>query len=252
MKIIKYKKIKNKYRVYFDDESSIDLYDNIILKYSLLLKKQVDENTLKEIEKDNKKEEIYNNCLKYISIKMRSKKEISAYLKRKDYSSEEIEEVIKRLEDNNLINEEDYIRAYIIDKYNLTSDGPYKIKRDLINIGMNSTLIDKYISTITKEEIYNKLDRLIDKKIISLKKYSGDILKIKLISYFINLGYDKNDIEYIIFNKNIDNNEQGIKEYEKLYNKYSKKYEGYELEGIIKQKLYQKGFDYDKIKRNIN
>ena len=32
MKIIKYKKIKNKYRVYLDNEE-VDLYENIILKY---------------------------------------------------------------------------------------------------------------------------------------------------------------------------------------------------------------------------
>ena len=42
-----------------------------------------------------------------------------------------------------------------------------------------------------------------------------------------------------------------LKEYNKLYTKYSKKYEGYELEKIIMNKLYAKGYDYNEIKKEI-
>ena len=37
-----------------------------------------------------------------------------------------------------------------------------------------------------------------------------------------------------------------IKEYEKLYRKYKVKYPEEQLDKIIKNKLYQKGFDYSK------
>ena len=36
------------------------------------------------------------------------------------------------------------------------------------------------------------------------------------------------------------------------YNKYSKKYNDYELENIIRTKLYQKGYDLNEIKKNID
>ena len=48
LKIIKYKKIRNKYRVYFDNDNTIDLYENIILKYNLLLKKEINDKVLKK------------------------------------------------------------------------------------------------------------------------------------------------------------------------------------------------------------
>ena len=35
------------------------------------------------------------------------------------------------------------------------------------------------------------------------------------------------------------------KEYDKLYKKYSKKYSDKELDYVIRQKLYQKGFKYE-------
>lgn len=251
MKIIKYKKIRNKYRVYLDNDETIDLYENIILKYELLIKKNVDSSLLNKIRKDNDKENAYEISLNYISIKMRTKKEINKYLTKKNYDKSLIEDTIKRLEKNNLLNDELYIKSYISDKVNLSNDGPYKIKRYLLDNDLNEDLVNKYIHEIDEESLKEKLDRLIDKKIKTIKNCSGNVLKFKVMNYFINLGYDKKLIEDILSNKEI-RNDGGEKEYQKLYNKYSKKYEGYELERIISQKLYQKGYDYNQIKKNIN
>lgn len=250
MKIIKYKKVKNKYRVYLDNEE-IDLYENIILKYNLLLKKEIDSNLLEIIKEDNKKEEAYESALNYINVKMRSKKEIEKYLKKREYDNNLIHDIISRLEELGLINDENYIKAYISDKINLTNDGPNKIKQNLINEKMNEDLVEKYINEIDKEELIIKLEKLIDKKIPTIKNCTGNVLKYKITNYFINLGYNKYMIEDILDKKNLTNN-NGEKEYIKLYNKYSKKYEGYELESIIRQKLYQKGFDLNEIKKNID
>ena len=250
MKIIKYKKIKNKYRVYFDNEE-VDLYEEIILKYNLLLKKEIDSKLLEEIKESNKNEEAYEKALNYINVKMRSRNELEKYLSKKEYDDLLIKNTIKRLENIGLINDELYIKSYISDKINLTNDGPNKIRYALINSGMNDNLVDKYIEKIDEQEVRDKLDRLIDKKISTIKNCSGNVLKYKLINYFNTLGYSKYMIEDILDSKDLKNN-NGEKEYIKLYNKYSKKYSGYELDSIIKQKLYQKGFDINEIKKNID
>ena len=93
----------------------------------------------------------------------------------------------------------------------------------------------------------DKLDRLVNKKIKTTKGCSGNVLKQKLINYFINEGYYLKDIERILENKDF-NTGNVKKEYDKLYNRYFKKYSGYELDMIIKQKLYQKGYNYDTMK----
>lgn len=252
MKILKYKKIKNKYKVYFDNDSSIDLYENTILNNNLLLKKDISESDLDKIKKDNEKEEIYERSLKYINIKMRSKEEIKKYLSKYKYNNSSIEYVIKKLENSKIINDELYIKAYIYDKINLSNDGPNKIKYYLLSEKMDENLINNYIDEIDEEVVKNKLNRLIDKKIKSIKNCSGNVLKQKITMYFINLGYSKEMIEEVLSNKDVDNNEEGVKLYNKLYNKYSKKYQGYELENFLRQKMYQKGFDLSEIKKNID
>ena len=252
MKVLKYKKVKNKYRVYFDNDIKIDLYDDIILKYELLLKKEIDSKTFDKLVLDNNKEDIYNKAVNYISIKIRSKEEIYNYLNKKGYEKEDIINTIDRLKKNNLINDDLYIKSYIHDKFYLSNDGLYKIKKYLLDLKLDEIIIDKYIDEIDREEVLDKLNKLINKKIKSSKNYSGNILKLRLINYFMELGYNRSDIEEILNNKDLVDIDSGIKEYNKLYNKYSKKYEGYELENLIRNKLYQKGYDLNEIKKNID
>ena len=252
MKVLKYKKIKNKYRVYFDNDLKIDLNDNIILKYELLLKKEIDQKTFDKMILDNNKEDIYNKAVNYISIKIRSKEEIYDYLNKKGYEKEDIVNTIDRLKKNSLLNDDLYIKSYIHDKFYLSSDGLNKIKKYLLDLKLDENIIDNYLDEIDREEIIDKLNKLVDKKIKSTKSYSGNILRLRLINYFYELGYDKNDIEEVLNNKNLVDIDSGIKEYNKLYNKYSKKYEGYELENLIRNKLYQKGYDLNEKKKNID
>ena len=246
MKVIKYKKCKNKYKVYFDDNSTLDLYENVILKHDLLLKKDIDDKKLELIKKDNETEEIYDVAIKYYSIKMRTKNELKVYLEKKNYSNNDINNTIDRLIKEGIINDDRYAKAYVNDRFSLSTSGPNKIRNELLKNGIDENIINEYIDNIDMEEIELKLDKLIDKKIKTTKNYSGNVLKYKLLNYFINEGYNKYDIERILDNKNLNSGDVK-KEYDKLYNKYSKKYSGYELENIIKQKLYQKGYNYDKM-----
>lgn len=249
MKIEKYERLKNgKYKVYLDNEDTITLYEDVILNNNLLISKHID--NLEDLLSENNEYEAYNKAVKYISIKMRSKKEIKAYLS-KCYEEDIINRIIDKLVKNGLINDSKYVYAYYLDKINLSNDGPNKIKDNLLKLGIREDVINENI-TVDKKVIYDKLNHLIDKKIKTSKGYSGNILKQRLISYFITQGYDIDMINEIINTKNLTNIEEGIKEYNKLLNKYKNKYDDYKLESYIRSKLYAKGFDLDEIKRNID
>ena len=71
MKIVKYKKLNgNKYQVILEDNSKINLYEDVILEEELLLKKEIDD--LESILNANLKYGIYEEALHYISFKLRS------------------------------------------------------------------------------------------------------------------------------------------------------------------------------------
>ena len=59
MKIIKYeKKGNNTYKIYLENNQSINVYEDVILKNNLLYKKEIDRSLLEKINIDNDKEDI--------------------------------------------------------------------------------------------------------------------------------------------------------------------------------------------------
>lgn len=248
MKIDKIKKTQSgKYKVSFDNGEKLNLNDDIILKNNLLFHKEIDEEEFNNLNNENEKYNRYLKVLKYIGYKMRSKKEIIEYMNKQEYSDKEKEEILSKLENNNLINDYIYVKAFISDKINLTNDGPYKIKRELINQDIDEDIINQELRLYDENIFYDKLNKLIEKKISSNHKYSEYQLKQKLFDYFNNLGYSRDMINDCLQNIQFKDNSILEKEYHLLYHKLSKKFEGDNLFFEIKNRLLRKGFNINEI-----
>ena len=249
LKILKYKKNgKDKYKLYLDNNEEIEVYEDVIIKNDLLLKKEININEMDEINKQNKVEYGYIISLKYISIKMRSEKEIRDYLIKKNMELGFIDIIVERLKKNNLINDEIFCRAFINDQVNITNNGINRIIKGLQKYGIKQDIIDNEISKIDSSIIKEKLSRLINKQ-LKVKKGSCNQIKQKLLLYFINLGYDKDMIISELSKFDIKTDLSVLKkDYQKLYATYSKKYNESELKYIIYNKLLIKGYSSEDIK----
>lgn len=247
MKIVRYKKMsKGRYKLTLDNTELI-LYEDVILKNNLLRTSNINLELLEKAMNENIYYEIYNMALTYIEIKMRTSKEIKDYLNKKNFNTKLIDEVLDRLNKEGYLNEEKYIDAFVNDKVNLTNWGPYKIKKSLLDLEVDETLVNNKLNTIN-ENIWNgKIEKIINKKLNSLKNKSNYMIKNKLKIDLYNLGYDNNLIEENLNNLNLNNNENIKKEYSKAYNKYSKKYMDQELYQKVKSYLYRKGYKIEEI-----
>jgi len=240
MKINKYIKIgKNKYKVYLENNEVLVLYEDIILKYELLLKHEI--NDIELIKKENEKYELYDKVLSFISKRIRCEKEIKDYLKKYTSDIEYIDNIINKLHDNKLIDNNLYIKSFIHDKINFTNDGPLKIKKYLIDLEFDNYLIEDLLTEFNHELQIEKINNYIEK---NLKNNSKSLyaFKGKMLINLINLGYYKEDIISCLDKISLNEDNLKEKEKEKLIKKYSKKYKDKELEMIIKRKLYEKGF----------
>ena len=201
IKIIKYKKENNgKYKLFLEDGSTIDTYEDVILKNNLLYKKDIDDSLYNIIMNDNVYEEAYSKSINYIGIRLRSINEMKVYLKSKKYSEEVINIIIERLIKNNLLNDAIFTQAFINDKLNFTTMGPYKIELELKKHNIDNNIVSKCISTIDEDIIYEKINKLITKFIKSNKKYKGFLLKNKIYTNLINLGYSSSMILEVLNN----------------------------------------------------
>ena len=240
MKINKFKKVgKSKYKIIFDN-TDITLYEDVILKYDLLIKSEVDIDLIDKIIKENEHYDAFYSALNYIEIKMRNKKEIISYLKKKEFNDEIINETINKLEKLNLLNSKSYIHAFVNDKINLSSDGPYKIKKSLLEFDFNEEDIDNYLNTIDENIWLEKLKKIANKKKSIMKSKSYYMFVSKMKNDLYNLGYDKYMIENVLSNIEYDSNALS-----KDLEKANKKFKGDKTKII--NSLLRKGYSYEEI-----
>lgn len=193
MKILKYEKKGNgNYLVYLEDGKSIKLNEEIILKYKLLYKKDIDTFLLNDILQDNNNYDIYNKCVKYIEVRMRSINEIKEYIKRNNASPDLIDETIDKLIKNKLLDDEKFTKAFVNDKLKFTTMGPYRIEMELKKHNIDNIIISKYINSIDEEILNEKINKQITKLIKS--NHGKTNLKNKIYNNLINLGYSSSKI----------------------------------------------------------
>lgn len=240
MKIIKYNKISGgKYEVTLENNLKLKLYEDVILEEELLLKGEIDD--IERINSINLKYETYNVALKYLSHHVVSSSSLFKYLRKKGFSKDDVLNTIDKLKAMHYIDDDVYVKSYINDRLHLSCDGPLKIIKKLKEDNLFNEEFDNYLNidrNIWKDRIKKYLERQLKVNNKSLIAY-----KRKMLLNLVNLGYEKDMIMECLNNISLPC-EADLKkrEEEKIRNRLSRKYTGYELERKIKEKLYQKGF----------
>ena len=246
-KILKFRKKKysNIYEITLSNNEKLDLYDDVILKYELLLKKEIDEKLLDEIIIYNNYLESYNKALKLIKTKLRTEKELRDKLF--DYSEEAILYTIDRLRKEGYLNKDLYIKAFINDAINLKMVGPVAIIHDLKLKGFLEEDIRVYLDTFPKSVWLTKIEKVMKKKVSGNHHQSITLLKDRVVEDLMHRGFYKNDILNVLdnFDFGVDDNTIYEREYNKLKTKLARKYSGKELEYRTKIGLIKKGFRKD-------
>ncbi len=249
MKILKYKKgKKNEYKVLTDTKEYI-IYDDIIIKYELLLKKEINDQEWDKLIKENNLLKAYYTGLDIISKRLKTEKELKTILNKKGYSSKEIEYSLNKLKEEGYLEPKTYIVAYIHDAITLNVIGENKIKDELEKRGFKEQEILEELNKIDHEIYLDKIKKYINKKLKGNTK-SANLFKQKIMIDLIHKGFRQEDIMGFLEKLDIEDN---LKEVEKiidrLYNKYINKYDLYTTKMKIKNYLYTKGYqniDMDK------
>ena len=246
MIITGYKKVKNnKYELTLNNHTSIILYEETIIKYNLLINKNISQTELDLIIKENNKLDAYYIAINYLNKKMRTEFEVKKYLQNKDYNKIIIDSTTAILKKQGYINDDKYIDCYINDQFSLTNNGPEKIKYNLLKLGIDESKIH------INKDFSLKIKKIIDKKVALNNKLSTKSLIINISHYLINLGYKIEMFQDYLENIKT-NDEKYIKiVYQKLYNKYKNRHDQNHLILLIKDQLYKKGYDLDLINKII-
>lgn len=240
------------YEVSFNDGTFLSLHEETVVRLQLLPGKVVDKELLANIETQKNIDQAYIRALRYISYKLRSSHEISQHLE-EDYEPDIIAETKERLISEGYINDESYAEALMQTMFKTTIKGPNELKRALIKHKIHSEIIEKYVSEFDKKIDDTRMNKLKDK---ALKRHKGSfkLFQQKFKATMIEKGYSSHHLALIDFEQKTDtfdeiNNLE--RDYEKSYNRYQRKFKGYDLKMRILQALARKGYPYDFIQEHL-
>ena len=207
---------------------------------------------------DNEYLSVLLNESKYYFIK----DEVIKKLKTKDYTCGEIimflenkldeyfiDRLIKDLENNNYINDYNYLKR-VFDVANTKLKGKNYIIKYLENKYIDERLLNSFLLNFKELELANKLVNIEINKLRN--KYSKQVI-ISKISYKLNYnGFSEFTIQDIMeelqYLKSNDREDIIIKECKKYINKYKNKLENNELKRKVIETLITKGYNYKSVK----
>lgn len=229
MRINKLKQLNSNFYEVTLKDSKYKIHEELVLKYKLFLDKDISQEELEQIEKDNKFYIILDAIYKYLSKYPKTEYEIRKYISTKTKEIDKTYEQIKHL-----INDKTYAKNYCLEKISFSNDGPEKIKQALKYKHIDSNFIEEALEEFNEKRQIEKIKKVIDYR-IKINKKSLIVFKKDTLAYLYNLGYKINIINKVLNNISFDDSELKAKELEKLKEKYDDQY-------LIKRKLYEKGF----------
>ena len=247
-KITKIQKQKTKLKLFFSDSSILTVMPIIKEQFNLYVSKEIDEKTLDKIKKANEIEELFDLSIKRLIVQSYSPNKLKEYLLKKNKNKSVVDQVIKKLQKYQLLNEDEII-SNVIEYCNFKHYGFNRIIKVLKDreISLNK------INQVTKDETREHKEALEQtKRLVKRYKRKNTVnLKQSVYSSLIRYGFDDSiaSLEASkVFNSPLVELNMLKLEYSKLVLKYQKKLKGKELHNKITKALLSKGYRYNDIK----
>ncbi len=251
-KIATQKNNNERYNLYLDEKYAFSIDEAVLIKYQLTKGKVIEAFTIDEIVFDDEVRKAYNKAIQFLSFRMRSEQEVKDKLLASDFGEAVVLEAVRKLYDHGFLNDESFTKALVATQKKNAKKGPRAIRVELKKKGIEKDLQDEVLSTYSEEEQIEIARGLIEKLINQNQSKTPLQVKQKAQELLQRKGYNFSIISQAIEFFKIEKDEaewdalldaQG----EKIWNKYSNKFSGYERKNKVKQALYQKGFPAEQI-----
>ncbi len=184
-----------RYSVFVDGNFVFGLSETGLLESGIKLGQIIDQVELKKLKKLSDTDKLYNQTLGLIARRPRSRKEINDYLARKTDDQQEITQLLNKLSNLQLIDDEDFAQRWVENRRLLKATSQRKLTLELKQKGIS----DETIKQVLSEDETNEQDvlrRLIIKK-RTQSRYKDDQ---KLIAYLARQGFGYEDIKTVMQN----------------------------------------------------
>jgi|SRR5579884_107694 len=178
----------NRYSIFIDKKFAFALSTDMLIETKLAKGDQLDTKRLDELKQSASSDKLYASALKYTTARLKTKWETETYLRKKSTSPALNSIILNKLIKLGVINDEEYVKAYIGDKQAYRPASRLKIEYALRKKHIDRDIITKVLGEVNYNE-RPALRELINKK----RSYYKDDKK--LIAYLVRQGFNYGDIK---------------------------------------------------------
>lgn len=181
------------------DVGIFELHSDIIVKNSIKLGEVNDEVFYNSVQESS---EIiaFNLCVKYISSRLKTEKQIKDYLYKHEYKKSIVETVLEKLKNYGIVDDKIYAESYIKSNSNFSKN---KVKQKLMQAGVKNENFDEQISEI--EDITSCIKHT--EKFFKNKEINKQNLE-KLMRRLSGMGYGWDTIKSVLNKLKIETDEE--------------------------------------------
>src|SRR5699024_4017148 len=114
----------------------------------------------------------YTLAINFLSYRMRTEKEIHDYLVQEEIDEEQVNQILKKLTAEGLIDDKQFADAFVRTRLHTSSKGPMLIRQELLQKGVAEAIADEAIAVYTLDIQFEKAMKLAEKKLSSSGKKS--------------------------------------------------------------------------------
>jgi len=179
-----------RYSIFVDGKYAFSLSESALLEHKLASGQELTKERLGEFKKLSSEDKLYNQTLRYVAMRLRSRWEVEFYLKRKDASPTLIDEILNKLSNIGMIDDRKLAQAFVNDRQLLRPTSRRKIIMELRKKHIEQGLIDEIVGQDTESD-QTALRAIIERK-RQQAKYRDDL---KLMQYLARQGFNYGDIK---------------------------------------------------------
>lgn len=244
---IETQKRAGRYNVYLNDKYAFAVSEEVLIRYRLAKGLEIDDGLEKEIVASDDVSKLYSRSLDYLSHQLRAESEVREKLSGISENQNAIDEVIQRLNDEKLIDDQNYADSYVRTMIMTSDKGPSVIRRNLKSKKISDQIIEDSVAQFSDDQLKENASKLAEKQ---FKHYHNQPFKMRMQKVRQSLmikGFSTDLINRVFddldFDENQDDEQQNLDNAAHKIWQRNRKYDQKERIFRTKKSLFQKGFD---------
>lgn len=175
----------NRFNVSLDGVYAFTISDLDLSMSGIRIGQELNETEVAEYTSQAKSAKAYALALRYLGVRLRSRRELCDYLKRKDCDETDIEVALDRLEELGLVDDLKFAEAWVRDRMAVRPRSKLRLSQELAAKGVARDVVDSALGGVESTQELDTLKALIERK----NRSGGYSDERKLLAYLQRQGY---------------------------------------------------------------